>query len=594
MEHVSEPQVMQDFMELPQWRRKSVILKCIEKPPENVHSWLFAVIRNFRTSELEKRLTGQASVHGHRSLPPPAMSIPPGGLPATGQPQTPCTTPCAVTSQPVLPVCTFDRSARQNGQPPRWSMELIAFWPTQKSRLVAHFLSMLQPATQGSLSTLVPQTQACIALAVALAADESTSPDEMAIQCVQRLQPGGIVGRGLLSGDGSAGPTAEVTQMQIIIVAPQSLVSLVFAKSFVVAMERLSPGAFSYLPLILVSLNDNRSLVEDAQRLKLSVNSSTTSLGALHEFIESSKDNFKTYKVKTLFVSMVHAATGVGECTPGQREAAALHGEGIRFLWTVAACSHHLRAAVGDVSVSELVFAPSILDETCKMELTKLVGPATSTANVSYNGVAAMPSVFATPGGSAVVKVCRASDYEMQAKDGWRLASEPTVSDNVRGGVINFLTKATEIAIFQEREWTPLEKQTIDDFTMTHDETGERRLCSRDWWLRWYGYAKTPLQTSLDTQHPCHSVIFAVTGSPAAADAPGSQPCGRLRLCGACEKALNVIDGAFCLPVMVDVAVALMVKAKQLWASGEQETAWARNADVNRVHSCGPSCPWAS
>ena len=37
---------MEAFLEVPMWKRKQVILKCIEKTPENVDSWLFAVCRN--------------------------------------------------------------------------------------------------------------------------------------------------------------------------------------------------------------------------------------------------------------------------------------------------------------------------------------------------------------------------------------------------------------------------------------------------------------------------------------------------------------------------------------------------------------------
>jgi hypothetical protein len=66
-EQVLEEQIRSEFLEIPQWKRKSIIVKCMERMPDNIHSWLASCIRNHRTSELAKRLENGASVHG--SLP---------------------------------------------------------------------------------------------------------------------------------------------------------------------------------------------------------------------------------------------------------------------------------------------------------------------------------------------------------------------------------------------------------------------------------------------------------------------------------------------------------------------------------------------
>ena len=593
-DHVTEPQILLDFMEVPQWRRKNVILKCIEKPPENPHSWIFAVIRNHRNSELERRLTTEANVHMGRSIgyAPPLNSLPCGGLSPQSQRQDPARhTPMPV--QPVLPFGASDSSGSASHEPPLWAAEMIALWPSHKSRLVAHFLSVLTPTNQAAVVALVPQTQACVALAVALSAHEHTSADALTTECVRRL---------LVSGSGpsssprtgtlSATPVASAVSLQLVFVSHESSVSLVLAKSFIVAMDKMSPGAFTYLPLIVISLHEGPSMMAEAERLKLPMNTSTTSLASLETFIESSKVNFKTYHIKTLFVSMIHAVNGVGARVPSQRNVAVLHGDSFRFMWTVARCSQALRTTTGDDAVCELLFAPSKLSDEVKVELAKVIGPLNSTGNVSYNAIAPVPTVFGTPGGCGIVKVCR-SDYETQTMDGWCATGNPQVSEELPGGLIAFIAKTAELAVFQERPWTPLEQRTVEHFTMTHQDTGERRLCSRDWWLRWYGYARTPLQAMLISQHPCYPVIFAVTGSPAPADAVGAEACGKQRFCVACEKVFGVLDGTYCLPVMVDAAVALMVKARQLWSGGCDDAAWARTADVNRVHQCGPSCPLA-
>ena len=531
-EHVCEQQITQDFLELPRWRRKNVILKCIEKPPDNVHSWLLAVIRIFRTNEHEKRLTGQASVHANRSLPAPMRNIPPVATVSCGPNASDGVVDAASPGQLMSSLLPSGLPGSQVHEVPRWAVDLLAFWPSQKSRLVAHFLSALQPAMQTKVLALVPQTQVCVAVAVALTAQGSTSADALASQCIQRMlpvDPATAASTSVLPPRMPAS-SAATTQLQLIVVAPRSSISLVFVKSFLHAMERLSPGTLTCLPLIVICSETEPCMAEEVQRLKLSMNTSTQSLASLDTFCEASKDHFAMRKIKTFFVSVVNAAAFAAADRPQrQRTAAALHTDEFRFLWTVARCSKLLRAAAGNSAVAELVFAPSKVDASLTTELSKLVGPSTSTSNVSYNGVASMPTVFGTPSGCAVVKVCQGRDYAMRTMDGWCLPVEPKVSADVLDGPISFLNRLAEIAVFQERPLSTLEQQTVDDFTMVHEQTGERRLCSRDWWLKWYGYLKTPVQTVLDTLHPCTPVIFSVTGSAAPADAVGAQAAA---LCG--------------------------------------------------------------
>jgi hypothetical protein len=162
------------------------------------------------------------------------------------------------------------------------------------------------------------------------------------------------------------------------------------------------------------------------------------------------------------------------------------------------------------------------------------------------------------------------------------------------GGLISFIARASEIGVFQERPLTLLEQNTISSFTMTHVQTGEKRLVSREWWLRWFGYNKTSLMNHVNTLFPCHVRIFSVTGQPAVSGPASGEPCGKLRYCSNCEKAFAVLDGTFSLPVMVDATVALVIKARQLWSSGQDDVPWVRHVDINRTHMCGDSCPYAA
>ena len=39
-EHVFEQQIRLEFLEIPQWKRKTIIVKCMERMPDNIHSWM--------------------------------------------------------------------------------------------------------------------------------------------------------------------------------------------------------------------------------------------------------------------------------------------------------------------------------------------------------------------------------------------------------------------------------------------------------------------------------------------------------------------------------------------------------------------------
>ena len=64
-DHINDAEVKLKFMEMPVYRRKSIILKAMDRPPDNLESWLIACHRNWITQELEKRVAGGASVYGH-------------------------------------------------------------------------------------------------------------------------------------------------------------------------------------------------------------------------------------------------------------------------------------------------------------------------------------------------------------------------------------------------------------------------------------------------------------------------------------------------------------------------------------------------
>ncbi len=104
-----------------------------------------------------------------------------------------------------------------------------------------------------------------------------------------------------------------------------------------------------------------------------------------------------------------------------------------------------MRATTADNGVCELVFAPPKSEDDMKMELGKVVGQMTASMNVTYNRVVPAPCVFCIPAGSAMVPVCRADEFQTQEIDGWSLSAEPHVTEDMSGGLISFIARASEI-----------------------------------------------------------------------------------------------------------------------------------------------------
>jgi hypothetical protein len=152
------------------------------------------------------------------------------------------------------------------------------------------------------VASLIPSTQACLAVAVALFAQDGETPDNVTLQCVQRLVASESMANGSVASvqNATSVAVAKVVQMQLVVVSARSSVSLVFAKSLIHVMERLSPGALSFLPLVLVSLERDDGVSVEADRLKLVVNQSVQTIDSLETFVEGSKENFAQYNVKTL------------------------------------------------------------------------------------------------------------------------------------------------------------------------------------------------------------------------------------------------------------------------------------------------------
>ena len=77
-------------------------------------------------------------------------------------------------------------------------------------------------------------------------------------------------------------------------VAPNYYAALSLAKSFIHVYEKMAPDALAFLPLVLISPEEqNPSLSEEIQRLRLQINTSVHDLHALEEYVDGDVVHFR-------------------------------------------------------------------------------------------------------------------------------------------------------------------------------------------------------------------------------------------------------------------------------------------------------------
>ena len=148
--------------------------------------------------------------------------------------------------------------------------------------------------------------------------------------------------------------------------------------------------------------------------------------------------------------------------------------------------------------------------------------------------------------------------------------------------------------LFQEREFSQEENSILRVLRMRHS-SGEDRLCSRQFWCRWYGYHQTPVLKVLMDHEACAARIIPTTGTVAPPGLPASSTsaCGSERYCLGCEKHLAILSSGFQTYVVTDLLLALLTTASQAWTGHDAGSTarWSRSHTVVREHVCGDNCP---
>ena len=283
----------------------------------------------------------------------------------------------------------------------------------------------------------------------------------------------------------------------------------------------------------------------------------------LDDVISLEAAGWKEDGVKTVLISVLG-----GDCIDqeGASDDFAHHGDRARWIFTMAGLSEKTTELVGAGTSCDIVIVPENLSRACSADLTTMFGePVTMQQQASrISSIGNTPAVI-----SSVCAVCwnEVVHFEPTPKefDGWRLpgklptdAKIPMVGTRCVG--------ALTARLFNERTLDAEETELLKVLRLRHEESGEERFCSRDFFLQQFGFDRTPLVSFLRNKLPCHEMITKTTGLPASGRF--ATPCGSARLCLNCEMVVKSLDAGYRLDLVVNATLACLCKALNSWKRG--------------------------
>ena len=595
-----DPDVLQRFAAMPKHKRKTIILKCMEKKPDNMDKWLGACARNWADQDLEARVTGIASVH--RSSAPTTGHLGPYSGASAGVPSAPPPVGLSGRQPSSSTFSTAPVAHEAHGAIPNLSSELFSQWPHDKSALIRVASQCLTGGSLAAFLTLPVHDQIALAFTIMVAGpDNPAARSALVDSWFQRLEA--------LRGS-SPSPTLptyppsdvkkSTIKAQFILAGFPTALGAVVVASVQLILPRFHPQVkWEFCPVVYLheEAPDGVPVMETFADVGLSLRPEVTSLQKLVGQMNDLWTEWSSGGVKFVLVSCLSHDAGLGGSNPLQ--AHHLHSKANRWLWGMVSMSQALRSRSGDSHVADVLVCPSKTSDDFAQEVSSLWGPkATGMERFKDDALAGSPrpAFFCTPQGLSIVPVCDSEATKSQPIDNWSGPSVQVLNEvqaSLPGFLPSHLAKLATTSLFRERDLTQPETSIFKSLRMRHT-SGDERLCSRQFWCRWYGYSQTPVQKVLLEHDACAGMIIPTTGTVAPPGLPASSTsaCGQDRYCLGCEKHLLLLSKGYQTYVVTDLLLSLLGKAAKTWTGQDSghSACWGRSSTVSREHMCGDDC----
>ena len=603
-DHQLDPDVLEKFSAVPPTRRKSIVLRCMEKPPDNLSAWLCACSRNYQDQELERRVTGAASVQRPTSLSPAGgrmASSAPSVVPTAGVPGSlpdssglPGAVPHKTSASALLSAET---------SPPQFSHTLFKSWPRNKSSMLAELGVALQPETFGDILLQSATDQSALAFAIMIAAPAEPSDRDVAVrQWLRRLSSlSGSCPAAPVVQPAGASPTQQTLRLQFVMAGFGVCEAAVMVGALQKVLPRFHGGVIlEFTPVICIPKADCDDVAaEDCfSRFGIVLADGITSFQTFADQLETLWQSWERDEVKVITLTNVgpHATTG----RPGRKLTNRdLHAPDIRWVWMMVNASNAIRSRMGDQAVADLFLGPGSVDSDLQQQLQLLWGPELTARTASQGdslALASRPRVWSTPGNFSVVPVLEQQQDLKSPVEGWSGPSAEQVAATLREAspLPSTVAQLAVTRLFQERALSALEAQVLQTYIVIN-AAGEKRLPSRAWWLRAHGMAGTPAEAVLtESFRPCLRHIISTTGLQAPPGVPATvgAPCGAQRYCRACEAFLDLLSGGYETVWTTDMLLAFVGKCVTTWTAGNLNSGvvWERSGRCDRTHHCTDGC----
>ena len=587
---------------MPQHKRKSIIVRCMRNAPENLSAWIGACVRNFDEQNLEAQVTGIASQH--RPTTGAVSANPYGASQVSCAPEAPV--PIYVRSSSQVSAPPMDTSIAPNelcGSVPQLSSDLFTAWPMQKSTLIRKASECLSGAAQAAFFSLPVADQTALAFTIMVAAPENPSLRAGLVDAwLSRLAAlHGAAPRPMLPSSAAADARPAGCKVQFILAGlPTCMCAVVVASVQLILPKLHSQVSWDFCPVVYLTDEgaDGVNVKEAFAQVKLPMCDDITSLEKFVGQMSTLLKDWSADKVKFVLVSCLTHDAGLDGAKTLQPHH--LHNKANRWLWGMVSASEALRTQVGDSNVADVLICPQNSSADFVQEVTALWGPAaTGMERVDDERLAGSPrpAFFCTPTGLSIMPVCECESSTTQPIDDWTgpsMQSVCAVRKTSPGFLPTHLSQLATEMLFREREFSQDENTILRALRMRHS-SGEDRLCSRQFWCRWYGYHHTPGLKVLMDHEACAAMIIPTTGTAAPPGLPASSTsaCGSERYCLGCERHLAILSRGFQTYVVTDLLLALLTTATQAWTGHDAgpTARWTRSHTVVREHICGDVCP---